>query len=205
MNDNYTFSEFETGNENTLIPINSNYIELLPFKSSVNLVYKIKINNKWLLLKRIVPEFREHPFYISCFEKEFDIGFNLDHPNIVKYLNKGKDSEGTYLLAEYIDGITLRDFILKNPDGLKDEKWVLKIVKQLLDALDYLHKRQLFHLDLKPENLMITHKGDDLKIIDFGLSSSDSYSNFASGTKNMQLQSSLKTLKIQMQVLIFMH
>jgi hypothetical protein len=88
MNDNYTFSEFETGNENTLIPINSNYIELLPFKSSVNLVYKIKINNKWLLLKRIVPEFREHPFYISC----FDINFIMNNTvnlfiffNFIKY------------------------------------------------------------------------------------------------------------------------
>ena len=176
-------SGFENFEANTVIPSNASKTELLPFQSNNSLVYKTRINDKWLLLKRIKPEFRTHPLYINAFEKEFNLGFNLDHPHIVKYLNKGTDSDGLYLLAEYIDGYSLRSIIQKNPQGISDLKLIEKILYQLLDALNYLHKQQIFHLDLKPENIIITHKGNNVKIIDLGLSGSDSYVYVSSGTK----------------------
>ncbi|MFA6924420.1 MAG: protein kinase [Bacteroidales bacterium] len=176
-------SDFENIETNAVVPGNASIKELLPYQSNNSSVYKIRINDKWLLLKRILPEYREHPAYINALEKEFNLGFNLDHPHIVKYLNKGNDSEGLYLLSEYIDGVSLRNIIQKNPQGIEDFKLIRKIILQLLDALDYMHKQQIFHLDLKPENIVITHKGSNVKIIDLGLSCSDSYISVSSGTK----------------------
>ena len=164
-------------------PSNAIATELLPFQTSNSLVYKTCINNRWLLLKRIKPEFSTHPIYINALRKEFDIGFKVDHPHIVKYLNSGTDEKGLYLIAEFIDGTNLREVINGNPTGIRDEKYIEKNSLQILDALTYLHKHQLFHLDLKPENILITAKGNNVKLIDFGLSNDDSYKPISSGTK----------------------
>lgn len=176
-------SGFDNSVENFLDAGNFSAAELLPIQSNGSEVYRIRIKDRWLLLKRISPEFRNNPLYIAALEKEFNIGFSLDHPNIVKYLNKGSDNDGMYILAEYIDGITLRSLIEKNAHGISDKKLIEKIVQQLLDALDYLHSNNILHLDLKPENILITFKGSNVKLIDFGMSVSDSYISISSGTR----------------------
>lgn len=179
----YGNSEFGISEESFLNLQNASIVESLPFQSSGSTVCKIRIGNRWLLLKRISEKHRDNPLYITALEKEFDLGFTLDHPNIVKYLNKGSDKDGLYLLTEYIDGASLRSLITKNPNGFNDKKLVDKIVRQLLDAIEYLHRNNILHLDLKPENILITHKANNVKIIDFGMSASDSYVSVPSGTK----------------------
>ena len=191
-NDN---SSFEIVEVNIVNPSNASNTELLSYQSNNSLVYRTRINDKWLLLKRIKPEFREHPAYINSLEKEFNLGFNLDHPHIVKYLNRGTDADGLYLIAEYIDGLSLPNLIQQNPSGIKDYKLIEKIILQLSDALNYLHKQQIFHLDLKPENIIITHKGNNVKIIDFGLSCSDSFISIPSGTKKYSSPEQINNIK----------
>ncbi len=176
-------SGFENECGSVLDPNNASLTEILSLQSKASLVYKTRINDRWLMLKRIAPEFRSNPLYNNALNREFDLGFQLDHPNIVKYLNKGTDSEGLFLLAEWIDGTSLRQVLIDNPHGLKNFKLIDRIIQQLADALGYLHSRQIFHLDLKPENIIITHKGNNVKIIDFGLSGSDSYVPILAGTK----------------------
>jgi len=188
----YENSGFETNEANLVTPSSASVTELLPFQSKSSLVYKIRINDKWLLLKRIHPDFREHPIYQAALEKEFDIGFNLEHPHIVKYLNKGKDTDGLYLISEYVDGFSLRYILDQNPHGISDIKLIKKICSQILDALGYLHKHQIYHLDLKPENIIITHKGNNVKIIDFGLSGCDYYVAQPAGTKKYCAPEQLK-------------
>ena len=70
--------------------------------------YKVRISGKWHFLKRPKQEFTNHPQYNAAFEKEFDIGYTLDHPNIVRYISKGKDKNGFYFLTEYVDGQTFQ-------------------------------------------------------------------------------------------------
>ncbi|MBU0487814.1 MAG: serine/threonine protein kinase [Bacteroidetes bacterium] len=176
-------SGFENNQVNVLDPSNSSVVERLPFQSETSEVFKIRINDRWLLLKRIAPEYRDNPLFIAALEKEFNLGFHLDHPNIVRYLNRGVDEEGLFLIAEFVDGYTLRQLIRNNPDGIRNIKLIVRIVQQLSDALNYLHNQQIFHLDLKPENIIITNKGNNVKIIDFGLACSDSYMPISSGTK----------------------
>jgi serine/threonine protein kinase len=146
--------------------------------------FKTRIYGKWHFLKRPKKVFSTNPLYIAAFEKEFDLGFTLEHPNIVRYISKGTDKEGIYILTEYIDGLTLNEFRLKKPDYFKKEENIRKILLQLLSALDYLHNHQIVHLDLKPDNILITSNGNNLKLIDLGLSYSDCYSEITGGTQS---------------------
>lgn len=147
--------------------------------------YKVRINGKWHFLKRAKKELNRNPFYLSAFEKEFDLGFNLEHPNIVRYINKGKDENGVYFITEFIDGLTLDDFIKQNPDYFKRKQHVEKFINQLLSAISYLHSKQILHLDLKPQNILITHIDCNVKIIDLGFSYSDCYQTLTIGKTDL--------------------
>jgi serine/threonine protein kinase len=146
--------------------------------------YKVRIHAKWHFLKRPKKAFSTNPIYIAAFEKEFNLGFTLDHPNIVRYISKGNDKVGIYILTEYIDGHTLSDFRLKNPDFFRSNENVKRLTLQLLSALEYIHNRQIVHLDIKPDNILITNNGNNLKLIDLGLSYSDCYTEITGGTQS---------------------
>jgi serine/threonine protein kinase len=158
-------------------------IDLIPVesKSTISDVFKVRINGKWHFLKRPKKEFSTHPVFISAIKKEFDIGYSLNHSGISRYESVGNDSQGIYLLSEWVDGFTLEDFIRKNPDYFKDATNRRKFVTQICSALSYLHGRQVLHLDLKPSNIMITKINHDVKLIDLGFAYSDCYQFETSG------------------------
>ena len=165
-------------------PLLNTFSDILPIdkNGATSDCFKVRIYGKWHFLKRPKKEFKNHPLYIAAFEKEFDLGFTLDHPNIVRYLNKGNDSEGIYILTEYVDGLTLNDFRGKYPHYFQKEVNIRKILSQLVSALAYLHSHQIVHLDIKPENILITNNGNNVKLIDLGLSYSDCYTEITGGT-----------------------
>ena len=165
-------------------PLLNTFSDILPIdkNGATSDCFKVRIYGKWHFLKRPKKEFKNHPLYIAAFEKEFDLGFTLDHPNIVRYLNKGNDSEGIYILTEYVDGLTLTDFREKYPHYFQKEVNIRKILSQLVSALAYLHSHQIVHLDIKPENILITNNGNSVKLIDLGLSYSDCYTEITGGT-----------------------
>lgn len=167
-------------------PLINSFSDIVPIdkNGATSDCFKVRIHAKWHFLKRPKKAFTTNPLYIAAFEKEFDLGFTLEHPNIVRYLSKGTDKDGIYILTEYIDGQTLSDFKLKNPDFFKKEENIRKLLLQLLSALDYLHNRQIVHLDLKPDNILITNNGSNIKLIDLGLSYSDCYTEITGGTQS---------------------
>ena len=148
-------------------------LQVLSKQGAMSIVSKGKLYGKWIIVKRIKPEFKDNPEYKSLFLKEFENSYNLDHENIVKILDKGEDSNGLYYTMEYVDGRPLSDCI-KNGE-LKNEKLIKSVVKQLCSALSYVHKKQIVHRDLKPDNIMVTYRGDNVKILDFGIAYTDSY------------------------------
>lgn len=166
-----------------IAPSGAQVLEELPSSGKYFMVYRMRIGDVWVALKRIRREHRNNPLVVASLEREFRIGFGLDHPNIIKYLNTGTDNDGPFTISEYVDGITLKEMIGKSPGGITDLKLVGKIATQLLDALGYLHQRQTYHLDLKPGNLMVTHKGGNLKVIDLGMCSTDSILPLGAGTE----------------------
>ena len=103
--------------------------------------------------------------------KEINLLKNLDHPNIVKYYDYFEEEDCIYLMMEYLEGWTLKQYINNNQNITEESARI--IIKQLLKALSYLHYTcDICHRDVKPENMMFKDKNDinSLKLLDFGLS-----------------------------------
>ena len=147
--------------------------ELLPVGGSTCDCYRVKLYGKLHFMKRLKPELRTDPRYVSVLQKEFETGYRLDHPHLVRYVSKGDD----YLLTEYVDGITLGAFVADHPDYFKSRKNTNRFLTQLLDVVGYLHQHQVIHLDLKPSNILMTRIGHDVKLADLGYCYTDTYTD----------------------------
>ena len=137
-----------------------------------NQVVKIRRQGKWFVLKGLKPGYSDQQAYVELLKKEFDLGTQLDHPNIVKILAKEMNPEiGPCIVMEYVDGVTLDEFLAAKPSMAARKK----VVEQLVEVLAYIHGKQIIHRDLKPSNILVTRNGNNVKIIDFGLSDADDY------------------------------
>ena len=135
---------------------------------------------KKVILKGLKPEFKKERFYQDLLKKEFEISYFLDHPNIVKIIDfQNILNIGDCIVMEYVEGVTLREFVesqrIEEAQNRRDKRVYEKIFNELLDAMEYFHSKQIIHRDLKPDNILITNNGNNVKIIDFGLSDADDY------------------------------
>lgn len=150
---------------------------LEPIHSSENgycMLYRINRLGRFRVLKCLKPEYRGNPTYEGLLRKEFEIGFGLDHPNICQYYSFRHTGElGNCIEMEWVDGRTLEELLAGGRPGAELQ---MSVLDQLCDALSYMHSKQVLHRDIKPSNIIVTHKGDVVKVIDFGFSDSDSHS-----------------------------
>lgn len=136
-------------------------------------IYRRERDGKFRILKALKPEYRGNSRFESLLRKEFEIGYELDHPNICSIIAYVQDEDlGNCIEMEWVDGSTLREIASKGP---LNKSLCKKIICETCDALDYIHHKQIIHRDLKPENIIITNNGQNVKIIDFGLSDADDY------------------------------
>ncbi len=119
-----------------------------------------------IAIKALFPEFLSNPEMVQRFLREAAIIALADHPNIVKLYGQGEWSGGLYIAMEFIQGISLRQYLLRNLISLKH---ALELVMEISMALCHLHAHGVIHRDLKPENILITESGG-VKVIDFGIS-----------------------------------
>jgi len=96
--------------------------------------------------------------------------FKLNHPNIVRFQQVFEDGENFCILMEYAEGGSLYDLVLKiNKEGKHlEEGQILDYTSQLCQALDYLHKKNIIHRDIKPQNILLDSEGT-LKLADLGI------------------------------------
>lgn len=172
------FGQWEDGVPTLVAP------ELLHISGSgLTMLYRSRTDGRNRLYKVLSPQFRGDPLYESLLRKEFEIGYSLTHPGICAYYSFTTLSDlGNAIEMEWIEGRTLREILSeRSPLPGKD---ALTILDELLDAISYMHSKQVVHRDLKPENIMVTNSGKHIKIIDFGFSDSDFHftSNGPAGT-----------------------
>ena len=134
-------------------------------------VWRVTKFSQFVVLKALKPEYRGNPVYETLLRKEFEIGYSLNHPSVCRTWHfRHHPQLGNCIEMEWIDGATLEE---RFRDARPDEGLFRKIAGELCDAVAYLHSRQVIHRDIKPSNILITHNGDNVKLIDFGLADSD--------------------------------
>ena len=148
-------------------------LELINTQGATCDTYRVKLYGKLHFLKRLKAEFANDIRYQETFRKEFETGYRLEHPNLVRYISFSDNS----ILMEYVDGETLTQRLTRYPAYFKDRENADKFVRQLLDVVAYLHSHQVLHLDLKPDNILLTRINDDIKLIDLGYCYTDTFAD----------------------------
>lgn len=139
-------------------------IEYIPTAGATCDTYRVKYYGKWHFLKQLKQQYSSSASYQQAFRKEFETGYQLEHPNLVRYLSLSDDG----IFMEYVDGETLTVFLQSHPDYFRNKKQSDEFLRQMLSVLQYLHEHQVLHLDLKPDNILITRIGHNVKLIDLG-------------------------------------
>lgn len=133
-------------------------------RSQLYLVSDVETGKRYCMKTPSV-NFEDDAAYIERFILESWIGSRLQSPHIIKIVNTKQPKKFLYYLMEYIDGITLEDWIKQNPKPSVQN--VMYIVEQIGKGLRAFHRRESLHQDLKPGNIMVDYNGET-KIIDFG-------------------------------------
>src|SRR5271165_4341401 len=142
-------------------------IEELVARSGMASIYRATdlLNGRPVAIKVPHPDMEADPVLFDRFNREIEIGQKLDHPGVMKVLDKGEGGQ-VYMVMEWVDGRLLRRVMSENRKFPVDR--ARAIVIAICDALDYIHRNGVVHRDLKPENIMIG-KDDRIKLIDFGI------------------------------------
>lgn len=124
------------------------------------------MENRTVAVKILKDEFSNSEEFLRRFRNESKAIALLSHPNIVKIYDVGFTDEIQFIVMEYIDGITLKEFI--DQQGVLRWKDALHFVTQILRALQHAHDKGIVHRDIKPQNIMLFSDGT-IKVMDFGI------------------------------------
>ena len=140
--------------------------------SGHNLVYRAQMGGKWVVLKAAKPDEGEQTRNRLLLEREFEIMHRLDSIYVVQTIAMVNDPQlGRSILMEYVHGRSLDKFVAGNPTSTERRR----VADELMEALIFLHDRQIVHGDLKPSNILITDSGNHVRLIDFGFADNEAY------------------------------
>ena len=139
-------------------------------------LYRAKRYGRWYLLKCLRQEHAGDAAYQQMLRKEVEVLMQMQHPGVLQAVGMETVAlpgrgDVTCIVAEWIDGVTLGEYLKTTPTAAS----LRRIALELAEALAYVHQQQVVHRDVKPSNVMITHNGGYVKLIDFGLADTDSH------------------------------
>lgn len=137
-------------------------------------VYTVRKHGKWVMLKALKKEYADNPKFQEMLDKEFDIRYNLCHPNIVMV----NDLEivpgvGKAIITDDAYGYSLRRLI---DEKRLTPKIVHRLQTQLLDAMEYIQENHVQHVPITPESIIFTEYNENLKLTNVGYDHVDSLS-----------------------------
>ncbi|UZE94559.1 bifunctional protein-serine/threonine kinase/phosphatase [Alkalimarinus alittae] len=121
--------------------------------------------NQTVVIKTPSTELRNNAQYLERFMLEEWIAKRVNNPHVAKAISSNRKRNYLYLVSEYIEGISLNQWMIDNPKPSLEE--VRTIIEQVAKGLQAFHRQEMIHQDLRPNNIMIDHT-HTVKIIDFG-------------------------------------
>ncbi len=131
-------------------------------------VYKAydRVEARWVAIKILKEEFSNNSDFLRRFRNESKAIAVLNHPNIVKVYDVSFGDQIQYIVMEFIDGITLKEYI--EQEGTIRWQEAVHFTTQILMALECAHEKGIIHRDIKPQNIMLLQDGT-IKVADFGI------------------------------------
>lgn len=137
--------------------------------TSTAVLYRVRKAGKFFIIK--TPK-DNSGHSLAMLQREYELSIGKSHPHVVNvFTYEASTVVGPGIVMEYVSGRNLTEFIAEKP-SLSERR---RVFKQLLHAVHYLHCCGVVHNDIKPENILITHAGNDVKLIDFGLADDDAH------------------------------
>ncbi|MCH5232641.1 MAG: protein kinase [Muribaculaceae bacterium] len=148
---------------------------LLPeWEEDIYNVYTVKKHGKWVMLKALKPQYADIPEYREKLQKEFDIRYNLCHPNIVMVNDLDiVPGVGMAIITDDVYGYSLRRLI---DERRLTPQIVHRLETQLLDAMEYIQENHISHVPITPETIIFTEYNENLKLTNVGYDQKDELS-----------------------------
>lgn len=135
--------------------------------------------NRFVAIKILKNEYSEDTKFVAKFRQEAQAIACLSHPNVVGVYDVGEDGEMHYIVMEFVDGITLKNYIKKK--GKLSVRESVGIALQIANGLDAAHNNHIIHRDIKPQNILISKDGT-AKVSDFGIAKAASSNTITAST-----------------------
>lgn len=144
------------------------------------IVYKARCRllNRFVAVKMLRPEFNDDIEFLKRFETEAQAAASLSHANVVSVYDVGTHEKIHYIVMEYVEGATLKEYMTEN--GPLPVDTIFDFSLQIASALEHAHSKKIIHHDIKPHNIIITAEGL-LKVTDFGLARAASAATTVAG------------------------
>lgn len=137
-------------------------------RGSISELYKVRSHNtgEIFALRKLLPHLVSDSEAKASFSYGANIEIELNHPNIIRVFQVEVTGNEPYIIAEYIEGDNLKQWILSK--GINTLTKALKVIVSVSNALNYIHGKNIIHHDIKPENILISQNGE-VKLTDFSL------------------------------------
>ncbi len=134
--------------------------------------------NRYVAIKVLKSEFSRDRNFVAKFRIEAQASAGLSHPNIVNVYDVVEEEGRYFIVMEFVDGITLKEYIAEN--GRLNMDKALDISLQIASGLEEAHEHHIIHRDIKPQNIIVSRNGN-VKVTDFGIAKAATSNTLTSG------------------------